>query len=1193
MVRTLLVAAFILSGAAGLVYESVWTRYLGLFVGHSAYAQIIVLAVFLGGMAIGAGVVARQSSRLKHPLLWYGLVETGVAAGGFVFHYAFKFVTDTAYDSIFPSVSGGTLVVVKWGIAALLILPQSILLGTTFPLMSAAYLRIERTRAGTATPAGRALALLYFANSIGAAVGVLIAGFVLVAAVGLPGTLLTAAVTNVLAAATAFTVAARLTEAERAPLTDADAPPATPALAERDAASVQRTLVIIAAGTAVASFVYEITWVRMLSLVLGAATHSFELMLSAFILGLALGALWIRSRADTFRDPMRALAVVQWVMGALALATVPVYFLSFGWTASLLDVLNRTDDGYTLFNLARYGFCLALMLPATFCAGMTLPLITRVAMAAGGGERAIGRIYSVNTLGSIVGAALAGLVLVPTFALKGTLIIGATIDMGLGVYILARYFAGVAAGRRLLTITTAGSAIVIANVVLTQHFDRGVLTSGVYRYASVPRPGTRSMAFYRDGRTATVSVRSDADGGYSLATNGKPDASLTREWLHPLAPSDPRGPIGGDQVTQAFLPLITLAHAPHARTAAVIGFGSGVSSHELLGSPELTHLYTIEIEPAMVEASRLFHAANSRVYDDPRSTIVIDDAKSYFASAGRKFDLIMSEPSNPWVSGVSGLFTDEFYHRVKRYLNDDGVFGQWLHLYEIDDPLVLSVLAAIHRNFPAYEIFFVSSVDILIVATPAAHLPAPDWNVVTYPKIAEDLTRFRQLSPALFEALRVIGRDGLAPLLDTGQPANSDYYPVLDLGAEKTRFTRANASAFIGLGTDRFPLGLALSGRATPFGTVTQPAVEINRVESLAIGAALRANVVPPDTGDADESLRLVRHRAAVFRAQLAGGPPDSWNLWLTDALTVAAELHDGTSGVIDTKFFDDVRAYLARNRAPSRVSTAVEFVRAAAGWDWAAADTLGERVIAQGSQRPGLAVGGDMLRDAVVVAQRHPQQEPRYRELLRITGQVIENARQVVQKTAKVKGVDVLGRVMIDQLCQQITAYCGLGDKVIDQTRRRVLEGEPVLADEKLYSIFEDHTHLIKRGKERKPVEFGHKVFLAESAQGLITDYQVLEGNPADSTQVKTSLDRHQEVFHRSPELYAGDRGFYSADNTEHCEHAGVSQVCIPQRGGHKTVEREALEHSRAFKKGQRFRVGTTAFASLLRSAPLYRGLT
>jgi IS5 family transposase len=214
---------------------------------------------------------------------------------------------------------------------------------------------------------------------------------------------------------------------------------------------------------------------------------------------------------------------------------------------------------------------------------------------------------------------------------------------------------------------------------------------------------------------------------------------------------------------------------------------------------------------------------------------------------------------------------------------------------------------------------------------------------------------------------------------------------------------------------------------------------------------------------------------------------------------------------------------------------------------------------------------------------ERHTQQVPQYRELLRITQQVLESARQVVTKTARIKGVDVISRVAIDQLCQQITTTCEMGDKVIDQTRRRVIDGEQVPTDEKLYSIFESHTHLIKRGKQRKPVEFGHKVFLAESSQGLITDYAVLDGNPADTTQVKISLERHQEVFHHAPELYAGDRGFFSADNEDQCQQAGVRQVCIPQRGGHKTAERAALERSPAFKKGQRFRAGIEGRISVL----------
>jgi transposase, IS5 family len=214
---------------------------------------------------------------------------------------------------------------------------------------------------------------------------------------------------------------------------------------------------------------------------------------------------------------------------------------------------------------------------------------------------------------------------------------------------------------------------------------------------------------------------------------------------------------------------------------------------------------------------------------------------------------------------------------------------------------------------------------------------------------------------------------------------------------------------------------------------------------------------------------------------------------------------------------------------------------------------------------------------------QRQQQQETKYRELLRITGQVVQSARQVVEQTQDIGGIDVVAGLVIGQLQQQITSYCALADRVIDQTRRRVIEGEQVPSEQKIYSIFEDHTDLIKRGKALKPVEFGHKVFLAESAQGLITDYRVLTGNPADSDHVQASLERHQEIFQHPPEWYAGDRGFYSADNVQRCRQAEVGEVCIPQRGGQKTAEQEALERSPAFKKAQRFRVGIEGRISVL----------
>ncbi|MDF1506193.1 fused MFS/spermidine synthase, partial [Roseisolibacter sp. H3M3-2] len=647
--------------------------------------------------------------------------------------------------------------------------------------------------------------------------------------------------------------------ADAAPVDGALALEAAPAGAPR---ALVRTLLAVAFGTAVASFVYEIAWIRMLSLVVGSATHSFELMLSAFILGLALGAWWIRGRADRLEDPLHTLGVVQWVMGSLAVATLPVYVATFHAMAGLLNALDLNEGGYRIFTAARYLLCLAVMLPATFCAGVTLPLITRILMARGAGERAIGQVYAVNTLGSILGAAAAGLVLMPLLGLKWLLVAGALIDVALGLWLLARRGALAADGaaappepaRRpawIARTARAGQGALVPTVVVglgvlllvaaMTPFHAATLTSGVYRYAKVSDPRGYEVPFYRDGRTATVSVRRALGTQMlTLATNGKPDASLSLGWIRP-APSDTlRRALAGDQVTQALLPLLTLAHHPRAATAAVIGQGSGMTSHLLLGSPHLRALSTIDIEPEMIAGSRAFYPANRRVFDDPRATFVVDDAKAFFASARRTFDVIVSEPSNPWVSGVSGLFTDEFYARVRTYLAPGGVFGQWLHLYEIDDGLVLTVLAALHRNFAAYEIYAVSGSDIFVVATNDRAVRAADWSVVDMPEVARDLRRTLPLDPGTLGALRLLDRAALAPVLDAWPRANSDFHPLLDLGAERTRFLRESAGGFRGLQTSRFDLVAALRGWRYGFADAPVAPPATPRPTARASGGPLR-----------------------------------------------------------------------------------------------------------------------------------------------------------------------------------------------------------------------------------------------------------------------------------------------------------------------------------------------------------------
>jgi IS5 family transposase len=214
---------------------------------------------------------------------------------------------------------------------------------------------------------------------------------------------------------------------------------------------------------------------------------------------------------------------------------------------------------------------------------------------------------------------------------------------------------------------------------------------------------------------------------------------------------------------------------------------------------------------------------------------------------------------------------------------------------------------------------------------------------------------------------------------------------------------------------------------------------------------------------------------------------------------------------------------------------------------------------------------------------QRHGQQTKKYRELIGVTEEVVSNARKVVGQTEKARGKDVAAELAIPGIRKEIVRYCKLGDRVIDQARRRVLEGEQVPNAKKIFSIFEAHTDLIKRGKVQTPLEFGHKVFLAESAQGLITQYEVLEGNPYDEQHVEPSLKRHKKKFGHVPELYGTDRGFFSEKNVKLSKREGVKMVCIPQRGGQKTDERKKFEKSPDFKKGQRFRAGIEGTISVL----------
>ena len=813
--------AFVLSGFAGLIYQSIWTRYLSLVLGHAAFAQTLVLALFMGGMAFGAWWAARLSVHHGFRVLrTYAVIEVLVGIAALAFHFIFVSGTEFVHTVVLPNAESEFIVsAVKWLWAALLILPQCILLGMTFPLLSAGLIRLSEK------VTGEILGTLYFTNSIGAAVGALVATFILVPAVGLPGAIMTAGAINLLAGVIVFL----------ASIDEKPTPKTKPTEVGLYVANenFSRLILICAFFTGLSSFVYEVAWVRMLALALGSTVHAFEIMISAFVAGLAFGSFFIRKRIDRHANPLVIAGWAQILMGLAAATTIFSYKLSFYGVEQLLAALTPTEGGYTLFNFASAAIAMLLMFPTAFFAGMTLPVFTAALLRAGAAEQAIGKVYASNTIGAICGVFIAVHVLLPFVGMKSTILIAALIDIALGILIFHRLNVLQNGAHAALS----GIAIIaMVATALSPKLDETILASGVFRRGKVAKQVAPNIVYYRDGKSATISTFLTGSG-LSIATNGKIDATVEM---------DPKKMPSPDEETMAMAALLPMVYLPEAKSGAIIGFGSGVTTHTTLGNPQLTSLDTIEIESSIIEGARAFGTQTKRAYDDPRSKIVFADAKTYFTGNRKRYDFIISEPSNPWVSGVASLFSEEFYRFLPDHLNENGVFVQWIQLYEIDFTLVASILKALGAHFADYDMYIANGSDLIIVAKPKGNLAAKSGDLLSSPGLVNELKR-QGLSTLSDINLRFVAQKRfIAPLIDASTiTPNSDYYPIVSHIAPKNRFTRASARDLVELPFTRIPYAEMLApDKSLPFdlensnGMVSTPKV-LDLKSALAAAAAI------------------------------------------------------------------------------------------------------------------------------------------------------------------------------------------------------------------------------------------------------------------------------------------------------------------------------------------------------------------
>jgi len=693
----LLAICFFGSGLTALIYELLWTRRLNLTFGSTTYSVTTVLAAFMAGLGLGSYIIGRRVDRSRlGGIRIYALLELGVGL-----YALLSLPLLTGVEKIYAALqswlqlSQEPAAVLKLLLAfPVLALPAG-LMGGTLPALVRGLLR---SRAGLHTTVSR----LYGINTAGAAVGTALAGMLMVEFLGLWRSMALSALINL---SIAVVVLTRLGRA--APPSDTPPPDDDQGVRLRDHLRRMPVLfcVVAVALTGLLSMLYEIVWTRILSLVLGSSTYAFTLVLAVFLVGLALGAL-IYGRASRNRPPaafgltLVLLALALWVVFSLVVIPFIPQVL-----VSLAQVPVVTFHRVLLFETL---FALFVLLPPTLLLGAALPMAMGIiGRSAGHTGRDVGGVYLVNTLGAIVGSVLTGFLLVPLLGTQRCLLGGLLANLLLvGFGVLAF---GAANRLRVLGFTVV---LLTATVALVQPpwpevvFDSGLgyrleLTVARTRYALHKRlHRTPNKLLHREeGRNATITVRNFARG-VALLVNGKPDASTS-----------------GDMLTQVVLGVVaTMAH-PDPQDVGVVGWGSGVTTYTISLFPRVRQVDTIEIEPAVLHASRFFHGVNGKAEQLPKVRVIFDDARSYFLTTDRRYDVVVSEPSNPWMSGVSGLFSSDYFRMAKRKLKPGGVFGQWLQLYRIDSRNVALILRTVLRSFAHVQVWASDPNNVILLGS--------------------------------------------------------------------------------------------------------------------------------------------------------------------------------------------------------------------------------------------------------------------------------------------------------------------------------------------------------------------------------------------------------------------------------------------------------------------------------------------
>lgn len=779
-VRTLLLACFFLSGVSGLIYEVVWTRMLVLVFGTTTFATSTVLTAFMAGLGFGALLFGRIVDRWQRPLLLYGLLELSIGLYALLVPDLFTGLVPLyrmIWQEFTPSFSLFSLL--RFLLASTVLLIPTTLMGGTLPALSRFYVKKRET-------VGLHIGLLYGLNTLGAVLGAAAAGFLLLPEVGMERTTWAAVSLNLAVGLFALVVATKEMPLKKSvrPVRQWESKPTLP---EPPSGTLPPRLVLAALATfglsGFAAMAYEVAWTRLLTLILGSSTYAFTTMLVAFLTGLALGGLLMAPVVDRLPRPLLILALLELSIGLSAFFGQRL----FGVLPYLYLLLFRSFSAQPhLLLVSQSLLAFFVMFVPTLLMGAVFPIVIRIStdnLTKVG--RLVGNAYAVNTVGTVAGSFASGFLLLPILGIQGTIALAIGLNLLLGFLLI---FFDQGKGRLLLGAGGALAFVLFMVFAFPAAWDPRVMTSGVYKEAPLflrlyPSPrevfqritSQFKLLFYREGVGATVTVVERPSLEYSphlsLALDGKVDASTASDMP--------------TQVLSGHLPFLI---GEEAHKILVIGLASGMTVGAVAQHP-VKGITVVEIEPAVVEASRLFDPFNHRLLEDPRVKLVVDDGRNYLLATKERFDIIISEPSNPWMSGPAKLFTKEFFELGRERLTEGGIFVQWLQLYGMEPLYLRALVRTFHSVFPHLLIFQTAEGDLLLLGSerPLVIDVKRLAQRIQAPKIAKDLTRVNVKDPLDLLVKFRLGSEEIETYVGSG-PLNTDDNGLIEFAAPKSLY---------------------------------------------------------------------------------------------------------------------------------------------------------------------------------------------------------------------------------------------------------------------------------------------------------------------------------------------------------------------------------------------------------------------